>query len=137
MINSIISCVFVNKLVPLMEHNKFREHSACVYFVLHGILFHHPEEYLAWSSCSRMIIFSMLNCALRCGFYSAFSVPELATQRLSGVRCRVRTCQHDSPRKKSRGLTAKVPKCSPWKNLFLPMRQRDKQGPILRVFTYS
>lgn len=136
MINSIISCVFVNKLVPLMEHNKFREHSACVYFVLHGILFHHPEEYLAWSSCSRMIIFSMLNCALRCGFYSAFSVPELATQRLSGVRCRVRTCQHDSPRKKSRGLTAKVPKCSPWKNLFLPMRQRDK-GPILRVFTYS
>lgn len=126
-----IFCVFVNNLVPLMEHTKLHGDSSCVCLLLHGIPFHHPDAYLARSSCWRTIISSVLNSgALLCGFNSAFSAPELATQCLSGVRFKVRVCQHDRPKEKLRGLAAEIPKCLPWKKLSLPTRQRHKQGQI-------
>lgn len=64
-----------------MEYNKFHEDGSCVLFCSPWNSITQMSKYLAWSSFSIMIIFSVLNfCALRCGSYFAFSVSELATQ---------------------------------------------------------
>lgn len=76
---------------------------AALVSVLLPVESHHPEGYLAHSSCSVVIIFLTLNfSALQCGFYFPVWVWiwHSMSWALPKVRLRVRACQRESTRKK-------------------------------------
>lgn len=129
-----ICCVFVNSLLPLIEH-KFHEGSSMS--VSFPVEIHYPEEYLAGSSCSTVIISLTLNVsALQCGFNFPIWIWiwHWTFRVLAEVGLRGRACSMRAPERNVRGLTTEVPKCCPWQNRHLSMEERDQHGQILRVF---